>query len=353
MAKVKEKHKAAATSIPESITATTTKMMPRLPIEVLSLIVRHALADQHQPAWKLLVLNSNWHAAAASVMYESLTLYDEDALLLLASEPEDGASASAERTPRLIGKLRAICGADPVYAKSVRSLRVIPARTHLGRGHPVPMSDAVQPATIEGANATEDLHDSLSTYPDPLDDDALHTLIRTRLSGLVELSWEALRTPPEVVVEALDGLKKLSAWGLHSLDKQSSAEAWHPRWDASCLTYLPPKTVTTLRLQNLSAEGVRVLQTSLQSLPFLEEISFEDTIFVDDALIAVVAEVCTRLRILRICRMAGTKLTNKGIHALMEHAQDLEHLELEDCEGKPSYTGLLDSTMLTSLMCIS
>lgn len=103
------------------------------------------------PPSTLLVLDSRWHLAASRVLYETLTLPDDDDFLLLAavdtSSPRlaagDGAQTEAEGPTcqpaetdarssavhsRTTQQLRAVNDND-VYAGSVRSLRVIPGKT--------------------------------------------------------------------------------------------------------------------------------------------------------------------------------------------------------------------------------
>ena len=65
----------------------------------------------------------------------------------------------------------------------------------------------------------------------------------------------------------------------------------------------------------------------------LEKLVLENILCLDDALFAGLAEYCVRLRILSIREMAGTKLTNKGMAALMERSRSLEEVDLVNFEG--------------------
>lgn len=109
------------------------------------------------PPSTLLVLDSRWHFAASRVLYETLTLPDDDEFLLLAvgdtSSPQLPSAAAAQtdaegpaappaeadaRSSAVLGRttrqLSAINNND-VYAGSVRSLRIVPGKTAWRQAH--------------------------------------------------------------------------------------------------------------------------------------------------------------------------------------------------------------------------
>lgn len=117
----------------------------KLPVDVLARICGAALAaaddsvSAASPAadgpLSLLVVDSHWHKAVSRVLYRELLLEDDDELLLLAAaaaaaELDSEAARPSEpsrdsRSPRVVQQLRAIM-ANPVYADSVRVLKVVP-----------------------------------------------------------------------------------------------------------------------------------------------------------------------------------------------------------------------------------
>lgn len=366
--------------------------MHDLPIEVLEQICRHALVRGHSRPATLLTVNSAWQRATAATLYRSLTLPDNDALLLLA-EPgrdvnegeddhdhdHDANPSSSTFEPKLVSRLKAIYRST-VYSNSVRSLQIVESVSLENEcEHDKNDCDAINrtsPLQCKGRSsslsspahqtATETEQARVNTACIPLNSRALYELIHDHLStSLRSLQWHAARPPPASVVQALAACRhftSFTAWSasqvqqllpphsttppppLHLRSPSSAAlaarsETTSIRWDATCLSFLPLGQMTQLRLQNLSSEGVRTFYNALPSIPACEVLVLEDTLFIDDAFFAALADHCARLRILSILSMGGTKLTNRGIAALLERSSALELLELHDFQGEQRLLG--------------
>lgn len=106
------------------------------------------------------------------------------------------------------------------------------------------------------------------------------------------------------------------------------------RWNASTFPILPLSRLKSVTLQNLSQEGVRILQGVLPNLTPWEQLCLEDSPFLDDALLNAITQGAGQLRVLAIRRMSGTQITNKGLGDLLENSPSLETLELTELEGK-------------------
>ena len=159
-----------------------------------------------------------------------------------------------------------------------------------------------------------------------------------RLTQLRQFEWTAARPPPEIVVDALNRCSQLSlfsAWtpGTMPIVTEDYPDASLVRWDGLSLPLLPLDTLVSLRLQNLSFDGVRCLHGVLPALTACETLELEHSLFVDDALLLGIAESLHKLRVLAIRHMAGTKVTNKGMAAVMENLHAFEELELIEFEG--------------------
>lgn len=323
----------------------STSASSRLPLEVLQLICKYALPLTS--ASSLLVVDSRWFRAAAACLYENLVILDDDSLLLLAAEPESALfgrfdNLSNKLYVSTLRKLQALYSVKhDVYAKSVRCLEIVP-----GKASWRTLEDTLQENGRDGTSTPE----VAFVQPDPLDEIVLHNLLKTRLTNLERLVWKAARPPPDIVIDAfnassnLSKLRSFTGWMADAVpsSEQStppatpvigSSETSLTRWNGHAISYLPV-TITNLCLQNLSAEGVKVLISAAPSLRNLEHLALEHTLFVDDALLTALGESCVKLVSLAIRSMQGTKLTNTGIHSLMENAASLQSLELRDVEGE-------------------
>ncbi|KDN52534.1 hypothetical protein K437DRAFT_186550 [Tilletiaria anomala UBC 951] len=94
--------------------------------------------------------------------------------------------------------------------------------------------------------------------------------------------------------------------------------------------------LSTLALANLTLDGARILAGALSDLPLLESVTF-DFKFVEDSLLKRLAECCgaRKLKELRL-KSSGTKVTDKGIVAVMHGCKRLQTLELCKVEGRLS-----------------
>ena len=342
---------------PSTPTLSTNVGLFAVPGDVLSQICNAVLAQQTASASTLLTLSSSWHAAAARVLYRSLTLQDDDSLLLNASEAKvepckvdmAGTSLTAHML-KLADKLRAIHKND-IYSECVKVLMILPGKPAWRES--AQLDERVSPSSSMFSVSALSSSELAFAPPDPLDDIALHHFVRTRLPNLNSFTWSAARPPPDLVVEAFSQslhLRHFSAWSAISKAyppvpiphrnpfkdaSQTSGTDSNAnfRWDGHGLALLPSDLLTGLNLANLSSEGIRMLCSTLPLLTGLEKLVLENILCLDDALFAGLAEYCVRLRILSIREMAGTKLTNKGMAALMERSRSLEEVDLVNFEG--------------------
>ena len=330
--------------------------MKELPDEVLSQICRAAIEQQTACASTLLTVARSWHDATARVLYRSLTMQDDDCLLLLAADADGLPMVSVSksimdvRMPKSIRQLRSIY-INELYGGCVQSLNIVPGKPAWRNGIGQ-FNDMFSSSASNSSLSTDDPPTLPYSNPEPLDDFALGELIRTRLTNLKRFSWSASRPPPDLVIDALSKSSNLyffSAWSkIHShssLDPvfrfPSNDEAKSlmldpldcTRWDGSCLSRLPLGVITQLHLQNLSSTGIRCMCDALFSLTGLEQLVLENTLFVDDVLLTGLSEHCIRLQALSIRNMAGTKVTSKGMATLLETSNTLEKLELIEFEG--------------------
>jgi hypothetical protein len=107
-----------------------------------------------------------------------------------------------------------------------------------------------------------------------------------------------------------------------------------PKWNALSLPLLSNLPITVLVLNRLSQSGARALSALLSTTneySFLEDVSI-DFVWLDDALCERIVEAGRRLRRLKI-GTTGTKLTDRGICAIVEGCDALEDLTLEEVQG--------------------
>lgn len=323
-----------------------------LPAEVLTLICAEALQCGTSPS-TLLTLNSSWHQASSGILYSCLAIPNSSLLLSDAykDDPETQCSTFAVWSNRLLGKLRAILRNNH-YAKAVSALYVL--------------SKHSDPSVSSAGSGTQQEHDHKndaeprSTTPPNVDldfmsDNQLLDLVTIHITSIRSLSWLLPRPPTDDFMKGLQrcSIRLVSLDFLPStaqiLQRQSNPANTYAslagtlcttssssalRWDAGFLQTFDLCTLVVLTLQNLSLDGVRTLGQLCSTLLSCEELSLLDTLFVDDGLLASIAESMPRLRALRIKRMAGTKVTNKGISSIMESAHALEELELLEFEGE-------------------
>ncbi|CEL61096.1 hypothetical protein RSOLAG1IB_04336 [Rhizoctonia solani AG-1 IB] len=143
-----------------------------------------------------------------------------------------------------------------------------------------------------------------------------------------ELVWGSSVPPPDGICEIFTtftpNLKRFS-FAPSSLPRDNTPPL---KWDAPSLSVLPP--LAHLRLTRLSQSGASALASHPPDVQHLEL----DFIWLDDW-------VCERLaRMPRVKRMTistgGTKLTDRGVGALVEGCEALEILELVEVQGRLS-----------------
>ena len=109
------------------------------------------------------------------------------------------------------------------------------------------------------------------------------------------------------------------------------------KWDVLSLPLLSSLPITFLHLSRLSQAGARAFSALLSNLG--EDSSLEDVsvnfVWLDDTLCEKIAEAGRRIRKLSI-GTSGTKLTDKGITAIVERCDALEDLVLDEIQGDSS-----------------
>ena len=111
------------------------------------------------------------------------------------------------------------------------------------------------------------------------------------------------------------------------------------KWDGPSLPLLSSLPLTSLHLSRLSQSGARslsVLLSNIREYSTLEDVSI-DFVWLDDQLCEKIVEAGGKLRKLRI-GTSGTKLTDKGVVALVEGCDALEELTLDEVQGGISLT---------------
>ena len=302
--------------------------LAELPLKVVQRILAEALAADPLLAPTLLSsLGRSVAAAASATLFERILLEDDDSLLVAAEEEEaDGGPARNV----LAAVWRSKEGGD-----CVRSLTILRPSPIEGRT-PDP-SNPLEPFTFDGGAGPTD-----SNEPAPLDPHSFAHLLLPRFPNLTSFTWASSRLPPANLCTALGAAaKNLSSF---SLDLTSAPTTGSPRtlirWDAEQLAALPA-TVSQLSLAHLSLEGSRELARAFALLPNLEKLELSRTLFVDDTLLEAMAEGAKRLVKLAIRDMAGTKLTDHGLGALLDPVDGctaLEELVLDSVEGRQTFS---------------
>lgn len=325
-----------------------------LPAEILALICCDALQSGISPA-TLLTLNSHWHGATSSILYSCLAVPVSSVLLSTASgsTQEDYCSTGCVWLNRLLGKYGAITR-NHKYAEAVKALYILP------NDWPLLDEQAAHDPHVEASNTGSreigsDLNDLGTSDLKIMTESQVVNLVKNYLTGIQSLSW-LLPGPPSAtfmaqlqnaqirllsvdIVTSPQVLLRNST--ICSLDGypatlSSSMTRGYPalRWDLACLQAFDVRHLVRLTLQNLSLEGIRTLGLLSSALIGCQELSLYNTLFVDDVLLSSVASAMQKLEILRIKHMAGTKLTSKGIAAIMEQCENLQEFELLDVQGK-------------------
>ncbi|KAF8891680.1 hypothetical protein BD779DRAFT_1512431 [Infundibulicybe gibba] len=155
--------------------------------------------------------------------------------------------------------------------------------------------------------------------------------------NLEELIWNSPYTPPDGICELLmthsTRLSRFHHNRGNSVLRQFKGVS--TKWDAPSLPLLSYLPITSLHLSQLSQPGARAFSSFLAKLgevSTLENLAL-DFIWLDDTLCNQVAESGSRLRKLTL-RTSGTKLTDRGIVALLEGCHNLEVFIMDEVHGR-------------------
>ncbi|KAH7108195.1 hypothetical protein BKA62DRAFT_681390 [Auriculariales sp. MPI-PUGE-AT-0066] len=193
----------------------------------------------------------------------------------------------------------------------------------------------------------EDEGDSIHGVIRPLHEECIRGLLRC-CPDLQQLLWVSATPPPDSLCETLSifnvKLGRFSFVPEPSLIPQSPQTPVHarhvpPRWDASSLPQLAELPIHTLQLSRLSQTGARALGqlcAALGDRSNLEDVSL-DFLWLDDTLCEKLVLASRRLRRLQLSSN-GTKLTDRGVHAILEGVDSLEDFRLIEVEGRLSKT---------------
>jgi hypothetical protein len=107
-----------------------------------------------------------------------------------------------------------------------------------------------------------------------------------------------------------------------------------PRWDAPSFTHLSTLHLTTLHVHRLSQAGAKSLAKLFWKMSEYSNIEsvWLDFLWLDDSLCESLVVAGRRLKRLRL-GTSGTKLTDKGIVAILEGCDNLEELSLLEVQG--------------------
>ncbi|KAF9051013.1 hypothetical protein BDZ89DRAFT_939943, partial [Hymenopellis radicata] len=271
-------------------------------------------------------LGKRVHASAARILFHTLTLEDDDCLV----------TASDFRSP-----LGPVLSRPQFYALHIKKIA-------LQANHA--FSDCASPLPEYG-------HANADPLPcSPVTAEHLE-LILTVCCNLEEMEWNSPICPPDGFCEVCSTptsqcfvprthiafqLLATHSPRLHTFSYYPHHVPFVPRkllrkWDAPSLPLLKSLPLTTLRLSSLSQIGSKAFTQLLQS--YDESSSLEDLcldlVWLDDTLCEAVAENTWRLRTLRVST-SGTKLTDKGLLAILSGCDALEYFALDEVQGRLS-----------------
>ena len=118
------------------------------------------------------------------------------------------------------------------------------------------------------------------------------------------------------------------------------------RWDSPSLPHLSTLQLTRLFLSRLTQVGARNLLSFISrtaDFSHLEEVQL-DFLWLDDTLCEELSRSAKKLKRLRL-GTSGTKLTDRGILAVLENCDALEEFELYEVQGS-SFPGILSYRLL-------
>ncbi|KAK0212967.1 hypothetical protein DFS33DRAFT_1285711 [Desarmillaria ectypa] len=250
-------------------------------------------------------LGKRIHESTARVLFHTLIVHDDERALLSST---NASSVAVVANP---GR----------YAKHVKKLIVRDSDTLMKAFNTVTLPDD------EGFTST----------CTPLRTTYLETLLKS-YNNLEVLCWEGYLRPPDGLCEILAVCNpRLRSFSYDPPTLPISQRKNLVKWDAPSLPLLADLPITTLHLSWLSQTGTRTFTSLLQDLSehsTLEDLSVE-LVWLDDPLCEAIAASSRKLRRLRLST-SGTKLTDKGLIAILEGCDALEDLLLDQIQGRLS-----------------
>ncbi|GAA5952157.1 hypothetical protein JCM3765_005211 [Sporobolomyces pararoseus] len=318
-----------------------------LPAIALDRIISHSLTFGTSPIVLLSQLGSTISEATKRVLATTLTLPDDDSILLVI---EREVEKDEERR-----------GSSLVTAVSTSHSHLV---KHLEVVRPAPRSIS---SAEKGNEQLEDEEEEEVLEISPLDEHGFLTLLE-RFPNLSSFTWRSYRLPAEdLCIDLANSAKNLRSFtfdlvpspfrdhysglstleasplfgtspcspsSLHSLLPLSSTPSL--RWDCPSLSSLPG-SLTSLSLSSLSHAGVQEFASSLPSFFALEHLELSKTVFIDDHLLQEVSQGLSKsLKSFTIREMGGTKLSDQGMNSLFEGCSELERFEMDCVEGRLS-----------------
>ncbi|TDL25977.1 hypothetical protein BD410DRAFT_783979 [Rickenella mellea] len=258
------------------------------------------------------------HAATARTVFSTLVVPDGADLFEPASPPFRRHALSA------------LLSNPNRYGGLVRNLKITDSEiVPCVDGSPVDLSDS------ENSHICD-----TRTSRRPIDAEQLYSVFKI-CSNIEELTWRSPNLPPDGMCEELASYTPRLTSLIYEPSFYSSIMGSHcsslKKWDGFSLPLLATLPITVLHLSCLSQCGSRALcnlLTRLDEYSTLEDVKF-DFVWLDDSLAAELANAGRRLRTL-VIGTQGTKLTDKGLSALLEGCDSLESLSLVDVEGRLS-----------------
>nr|GAT57683.1 predicted protein [Mycena chlorophos] len=180
------------------------------------------------------------------------------------------------------------------------------------------------------------------TDPTVPDDGALEPIVAEALvfllevcSGLEELLWESVVFPPDGICESI------SAYNPRLTRISLSHPPLSPRnnlkWDALSLPLLATVPLTSMRISRLSQHGARAFCQLLDSFGAASQLQSLaiDFVWLDDSLCEKIVVAGRKLRELTLSTN-GTKLSERGVCAILEGCELLEEIVLDEVQGRLS-----------------
>ncbi|KAG9107524.1 peroxin, partial [Ceratobasidium sp. 392] len=263
------------------------------------------------------------HAAAANILFHTVVLPDDDAPFGCTDgeevPPVNDSYVNGRHENHQLGQARALVRNHARYAPWVRTLVASDPVYSYARS-PKRENTLFELEAHEGENG-EDTEEEDGIRP--ISGAHLEALLKG-CTKLEELVWVSSVPPPDWICETL------ATYTPH-LRRFTFSPTNSPvlKWDAPSISHLPP--LAHLGLSRLSQAGASALAANP---PEARSLAL-DFVWLDDF-------VCERLARASVRKLVigtgGTKLTDRGIGALMDGCEALEEFELVDVQGRLSKT---------------